>query len=134
MSSKPPKGNNKNKFYDSNGSFESAYELSSLNKDKIKRFMAAQMQFFNENYDFYHDILDEDQVVEMPSELDIFEYCKYVTTSSKMENEIPIISLVYIERLLLKTGLLLNKYNWRRLALITLCLGSKIWDDDSLEN
>lgn len=70
----------------------------------------------------------------MPSEAEIFEYCKYVTTSSKMENEIPIISLVYIERLLLKTGLLVNKYNWRRLALVTLCLGSKIWDDDSLEN
>jgi hypothetical protein len=51
-----------------------------------------------------------------------------------MENEIPIICLVYIERLLTKTGLLINKDNWRRLVLISLCIGSKIWDDDSLEN
>jgi hypothetical protein len=57
-----------------------------------------------------------------------------VTTSSKMENEIPIICLVYIERLLTKTGLLINKDNWRKLVLISLCIGSKIWDDDSLEN
>lgn len=70
----------------------------------------------------------------MPSENDIYEYCKYVTSSSKMENEIPIICLVYIERLLTKTGLLLNKENWKRLTLISLCIGSKIWDDDSLEN
>jgi hypothetical protein len=51
-----------------------------------------------------------------------------------MENEIPIISLVYLERILIKTGLLINKENWKRLTLISLCLGSKIWDDDSLEN
>lgn len=51
-----------------------------------------------------------------------------------MENEIPIICLVYIERILTKTSLLINKDNWKRLVLISLCIGSKIWDDDSLEN
>lgn len=54
--------------------------------------------------------------------------------SAKMENEIPIICLVYLERLLEKTGILINCENWRRLTLISLCLASKIWDDDSLEN
>ena len=34
----------------------------------------------------------------------------------------------------MKTGILLTVENWRRLTLIALCLGSKIWDDDSLEN
>ena len=51
-----------------------------------------------------------------------------------MENEIPIICLVYLERLIMKTGILLTVDNWRRLTLISLCLGSKVWDDDSLEN
>lgn len=51
-----------------------------------------------------------------------------------MENEIPIICLVYLERLITKTGILLTIENWRRLTLISLCIGSKIWDDDSLEN
>ncbi len=51
-----------------------------------------------------------------------------------MENEIPIICLVYLERLIMKTGILLTNENWRRLTLIALCIGSKIWDDDSLEN
>lgn len=51
-----------------------------------------------------------------------------------MESEIPIICLVYLERLVLKTGILLTIDNWRRLTLISLCLASKVWDDDSLEN
>lgn len=51
-----------------------------------------------------------------------------------MENEIPVICLVYLERLLELTGILINYENWRRLTLISLCLASKIWDDDSLEN
>ena len=70
----------------------------------------------------------------VPSEHDIAAYCKYVTVASKMENETPVIALVYIERLLRKTGVLINKYNWKRFLLICLCVASKVWDDDSLEN
>lgn len=92
------------------------------------------MKLFFENYDIENDILNEDITLEMPSESEIYDYCKYVTTSCKMENEIPIICLVYLERLLTKTGLLINKDNWKRLTMIGLCIGSKIWDDDSLEN
>ena len=79
-------------------------------------------------------IFNEDQFITMPSEKYIADYCKYVTIACKMENEIPIVCLVYLEKLLLTTGILLNKWNWRRLVLICLCLASKIWDDDSLEN
>ena len=51
-----------------------------------------------------------------------------------MEKEIPILCLVYIERFLTQSGLLMNFSNWKRLTLISLILASKIWDDDSLEN
>ena len=78
----------------------------------------------------FHD----NQFVLEPSEAAIANYCKYVTISCKMENEVPVICLVYLERLLLSTGILLNKWNWKRVVLICLCLASKIWDDDSLEN
>lgn len=52
----------------------------------------------------------------------------------KMEKEIPLISILYLERLLLRTGILMNKSNWRRLILISMIIASKLWDDDSLEN
>ena len=51
-----------------------------------------------------------------------------------MEKEIPILCLVYLERFLTATGILMTGRNWRRLTLISLILASKIWDDDSLEN
>mmetsp|Transcript_20663 Transcript_20663/g.31522 ORF Transcript_20663/g.31522 Transcript_20663/m.31522 type:complete len:113 (+) Transcript_20663:4062-4400(+) len=51
-----------------------------------------------------------------------------------MENEVPIIALIYIERILFKTGILVNKFNWKRILLVCMCVASKVWDDDSLEN
>ena len=72
-------------------------------------------------------------IIEPTSEI-IATYCKYVTISSKMENETPVIALVYMERLLKKSGILINKYNWKRFLLVCLCVASKVWDDDSLEN
>ena len=84
--------------------------------------------------DFDPEIFNHDIDLIEPSAEDISAYSKYVTIASKMENETPIIALVYIERILLKTGILINKYNWKRILLICLCVASKVWDDDSLEN
>ena len=97
------------------------------------------MNIFNFSYDIEakKDIVlteeEKDLIYNLQFE-DIFNYIKYVAFKSKMEAEIPIISLIYIEKLLRKWGVLVNIYNWRRIVLTTLWIGSKIWDDDSLEN
>lgn len=92
------------------------------------------MQYFDERYDFKTGEFNEEIDLLEPSAEDIAAYAKYVTIASKMENEAPVIALVYIERILKKAGILVNKYNWKRLLLVTLCVASKVWDDDSLEN
>lgn len=93
------------------------------------------MRIFDCNYDFESDqILDAPLPEDNPSLEELYYYCKYVIISGRMEKEIPILCLVYIERFLTKTGILLNHLNWKRLTLVSLCLASKIWDDDSLEN
>jgi len=51
-----------------------------------------------------------------------------------MEKEIPLMALVYIERFMNNTGMLINHWNWRRVVLTVLIIASKVWDDDSLEN
>lgn len=51
-----------------------------------------------------------------------------------MEKEVPIIALVYIERLLLKSGFFIVGRNWRKILLVSLIIASKIWDDESFEN
>ena len=84
--------------------------------------------------DFETEALNTKCTVREPALEDIVDYCLYVVLACKMEDEMPIICLIYIERLLLTTGILLNKFNWQRVVLCCLCLASKIWDDDSLEN
>lgn len=113
-------------------SYESAYV--DVSQDKMRDFAMSQLRHFDVRMEYDNLIFNEDQFVPMPSEKYIADYCKYVTIACKMENEIPIVCLVYIETLLLTTGILLNKWNWRRIVLICLTLASKIWDDDSLEN
>ena len=69
-----------------------------------------------------------------PSLQEIYYYCKYILVTGRMEKEIPILCLIYLDRFTRKTGLLINGGNWKRLTLISLILASKIWDDESLEN
>ena len=96
--------------------------------------LREQLVYFDERMDVETGTFDSNMEIYDPAEEDIAAYGKYVTIASKMENEAPIIALVYIERILLKTGILVNKYNWKRILLVCLCVASKVWDDDSLEN
>lgn len=100
----------------------------------MREFVMGQLRYFDVRTEYDDLAFHEDQFVPVPTEKYIGEYCKYVTIACKMENEIPIVCLVYLEKLLLTTGILVNKWNWRRIVLICMCLASKIWDDDSLEN
>lgn len=70
----------------------------------------------------------------LPSKEVIQNYCKNVILSSKMEKEVPIVALVYIERLVLNSGFGVSERNWHRIVLTALILASKIWDDESFEN
>ena len=94
------------------------------------------MRIFDQNYDFDRDELigGESMYLGNPTLEELYYYYKYVIISGRMEKEIPILCLVYLERFLTKTGVLINHANWKRLSLICLLLASKIWDDDSLEN
>ena len=100
--------------------------------------MRFQLRIYDLNYNFDLDMIEggrgETPFTVNPTLEEIYYYCKYVIISGRMEKEIPILCLVYLERFLTKTGVLMNHANWKRLTLISLILASKIWDDDSLEN
>ena len=78
----------------------------------MRDFALSQLHRFDCRMEYDAEVLNLDWRVREPTEADITDYCKYVTISCKMESEIPIICLIYIERLLMSTGILLNKYNW----------------------
>ena len=62
------------------------------------------------------------------------EYCKNVITTCKMEKEVVIVGLIYIERLIQNQQFFVDSTNWRLLIFVALILASKIWDDESFEN
>ena len=96
------------------------------------------MRIFDYSYDFELAELcggeSQFENIMNPSLEEIYYYCKYVIITGRMEKEIPILCLIYLDRFTKKTGLLINYSNWKRLTLISLILASKVWDDDSLEN
>jgi len=109
--------------------FEVAKDSESNN---ISEQYLEDFQVYNLNYDFetrsYLDLASiPGQYLEIPSEKDIYKFCKKILVYSKMEKEIPIIALIYIEKLIMKTGLLMNEINWRRFTFIALVIGSKVF-------
>ncbi len=102
--------------------YESAYKLPTWKED-LRDWIETEMNVFA-----------LDNGTENPQLEDIFGFVKLVCFNCKMEDEIPIVALVYIEKLLKSREVLMNEENWRGLVLTTLCIASKIWDDDSLEN
>ncbi|CAD8204165.1 unnamed protein product [Paramecium pentaurelia] len=70
----------------------------------------------------------------MPTAEVVSNYCKNIIITSKMEKEVTILCLVYIERLLTQANISLEPQTWRRVVLISLIIASKIWDDESFEN
>lgn len=126
--------------------YESMEIFNVTTKEGFNSYIETQMLKFHPNYDFdLEQMVDKDMcksslalvdtfVRERPLQEEIYYYSKYIVISSRMEKEIPLMALAYIERLCAKIGILINHWNWRRIVLITLIVASKIWDDESLEN
>lgn len=69
-----------------------------------------------------------------PNEDEIYNFCKNVIARSRMEKEVSILCLIYMERFIEKTGIYVSEKNWKKLIFMCLVLASKIWDDESYEN
>lgn len=63
---------------------------------------------------------DQKSETVIPSVEVISDYCKNIIITSKMEKEVTILCLVYIERLLTESGMNLEPITWRRVVFIGL--------------
>eukprot|EP01088_Endostelium_zonatum_P018725 TRINITY_DN6106_c0_g1_i1.p1 TRINITY_DN6106_c0_g1~~TRINITY_DN6106_c0_g1_i1.p1 ORF type:complete len:433 (-),score=103.02 TRINITY_DN6106_c0_g1_i1:44-1342(-) len=69
-----------------------------------------------------------------PRVSEIYRFIEKIFTTEKLPSEVSILSLVYIERLITKSGITLHQSNWRRVLLAALMLGSKVWEDQAVWN
>ena len=76
----------------------------------------------------------ERRYIPPPDPQTIFDFMADIIILTKMEKEVIILSLIYIERLIFNTGILITSRNWRRILLTSMIISSRIWDDNSFEN
>ena len=78
------------------------------------------------------ELFNEESTV--PDENSIYYYVKNLVVRGQLEYEVPIVSLVYLERLVDKSGIRLSPQNWKKIIFIVFVEASKVWDDESFEN
>lgn len=116
------------------GEMESNYVIDASTIDKLKNYIIKQAEIYDDDY-FYPALrVQTRKYVPPPDPQQIFEFCANIMCLTKMEKEVIIITLIYLERLIFNTGLLLTSRNWRRITFTAMIIASKIWDDDSFEN
>lgn len=92
--------------------FSEGYKiLNEMTEKGLKNNLETQLLKCHQNYSFDTEsmmdlsmpnsslALKEMYSNEKPSHEEIYYYCKYIVLSSRMEKEIPLVSLAYLERL-----------------------------------
>ena len=113
---------------------ETNYIIDLENINKFKEYLLKQFEIFDDDYLYYTMNIPAKRFMPIPDPQSIFEFFANIMILTKMEKEVIIISLIYIERLIFNTGFIINSRNWRKTIFTSLIIASKIWDDDSLEN
>jgi len=72
--------------------------------------------------------------VPLPDVQKIFKFIKRIFDKARLHAEAIIIALVYIERLIKKKTVNLDKRNWMPIVVTSLLTASKMWDDHSSYN
>ena len=113
---------------------ESSYIIDTENIKEFKLFLITKLEVFDEDYIYFSNSIPAKRLMQPPDPQTIFEFCANIMLLTKMEKETIIVALIYIERLIFNSGLLITSRNWRKLIFTALIMASKLWDDDSLEN
>ena len=116
------------------GMLESNYIIDIQNSEKLKEFLLNNAEIYDDDYEYKYNKIINKKFASPPDPSIIFEFCANVMIMTKMEKEVIIISLIYLERFIFNTGILINSRNWKRLLFTSMIMASKIWDDDSFEN
>ncbi|KAJ3195084.1 hypothetical protein HK101_001126 [Irineochytrium annulatum] len=82
-------------------------------------------KFDTRHIQFYHST---------PTEDDVFKYFECLFQAADLNVECAVITLIYIERMLVNTGVTLHTSNWARIVLGGLLLAAKVWDDHAVWN
>ena len=134
----PISTNTQNKEVSKENNEEDIYELDYVidvrTVDELVYYFVNRSEIFDEDFNYLIMKIAERRYIPPPDPQTIFDFMADIIILTKMEKEVIILSLIYIERLIFNTGILITSRNWRRILLTAMIISSKIWDDNSLEN
>jgi hypothetical protein len=70
----------------------------------------------------------------IPTDAEIYEFMNRLFHAAALTAECGIITIVYINRVIMYTGLALHASNWKRVLLGAILMASKVWDDQAVWN
>lgn len=80
------------------------------------------------------DPLNAIAVRSVPNNWDIYGFLRDVMVNFRLEPEVSVITLFYLDRFSMMSGVALTPDNWQRLTITSMMLASKVWNDESFEN
>ena len=78
-------------------------------------FILKTSEVYDDDYDYPTAKILNRKFAQLPDPQAIFEFCANIMILTKMEKEVIIISLIYMERFIFNTGVLINSRNWKRI-------------------
>ena len=114
--------------------YESDYVIDIKTVDELVYYFVKRSEIFDEDFNYLIMKIAERRYIPPPDPQTIFDFMADIIILTKMEKEVIILSLIYIERLIFNTGILITSRNWRRILLTSMIISSKIWDDNSYQN
>ncbi|KAI6661734.1 Cyclin-Y [Oopsacas minuta] len=70
----------------------------------------------------------------IPEAKNIYKFMKHLFHSAQLTAECAIITLIYLERLLIYAEIDISVFTWKRILLGSILLASKVWDDQAVWN
>jgi hypothetical protein len=81
---------------------------------------------------FPERVMEHPEIIQSPTFDEIFLFLKQLFNAMDLSAEVAIIMLIYLERLMVRTGLTLHGVNCFRVIIGALSLASKVWDDEAV--
>ena len=120
--------------FEENNLNELHYILDISSIDELTYYLVKRAEIIYEDFNYIFMKISERRYIPTPEPQPIFDFIADIIILTKIEKEVIVLSLIYLERFIFNTGLLLTSINWRRIILTSMIIASKIWDDNSFEN
>jgi hypothetical protein len=117
--------NNREQGFES-GIIESNYIIDIKDAEKLVTYLLKTCEIYDDDYIYSQHRIVHKRYIQPPDPHNIYEFCANIMIMTKMEKEVIIISLIYVERFIFNTGVLMNARNWKRLLFTAMVIASKV--------